>query len=1491
MGLKTEKKIVQNLLHKDLSYEIHGAAIEVRKDFGPGHKEKLYQDAFAMELKRKNIGFKKEPAIKIYSPKDGKYVGLYRPDFVVDEKIIIEMKAKEFVNQNEWKRVYDYLRNSKYELAYFINFASTRLFVKRIIFTNDRKPFLKEFLLVFISLLLVLFSVLPVQGAAGINPQFNYQGRLTNSSGANVSDGAYNFVFKLYTASSGGSAIWTETWSAATRFSSTVTGTPPISGGTSVTYVNDATESYLAIGDALYNTTANDEVIIESFDTGANTITISPTSKAWSSSDAITTRIYVRSGLFSSRLGSIASLSSINLNQTPLYLGVAVGADSEMTPRKRITSVLQAFQANKLDGYLTSTSTSAASEYGSTLTVSDTGIVTTGTDATYGLNISATRTGATGGTINTYGLYSAVTGDTGGTSTAVGGYFSATGADDNYGLIVANGTVGIGPGPLSTTFALQVNDVSESVAFAIEKTNGVVVLAGADATLMAKLKVGNVVGYTSAIFSSNENGVGIIGGAGGTPGITFNAYQPSSGDFLSLGSGFGGSIYLNTGIGSLSFILTNSVGSYGATFTQNTPLTILNDGKIGIGTTSPLLKLDVAGSGRFTGASTSVLTGSIDPAASTTVTGVGTLFTTELVVGDRITVTGETRTVTAIASNTSLTVDTAFSDNANDTSPDKLAAIFVARDSSNAVKMVVNDLGNVGIGTTSPNNRLEVLSTTTPQMRVAYDASNYATIAVASNGATTVDAAGAGAAFSFSDAASFPAGATITCTGCITDANVVDTITASNYLPLAGGTLTGNLLFSADNTYDIGASGATRPRTGYFGTSVVVGSTTTITTNAVNFSSAATMSLANSTNALNIDSDTLVVDALNNRVGIGTNAPNTALDLNGALTQRGMAAPAVSPSGQGRLYFDSTANKMKISENGGAYVNLLGETITSNTAARVYRSGAQSISVATYTKIQFNAENYDTGNNFDSTTNYRYIVPVSGRYLISSALESIMTVGNEERLYIYINGVSQARAFTLTGATSNNSIIITNILNLAANDYIEIYYYQNVGTKDIIGTSESTYLSIHRLTDAADGDWVLSGNNMYSNVSGNVGIGASSPTHKLQITDTDTTAGRAGLYVAQSGAVSGTGYGGYFTKTGASTTNIGLYASATGATNNYAAIFENGSVGIGTTGPGRKLDVLEAASNPQLRISQSGSVYSELYIDASGDLRISATGGDIRILDENLRICAGGACPSDPSGLSGNGNILAEGTIFAAGFSPATCPAGMISVPASPADGTQGFCVDKYETQSSGGNAVSVEGGSPWVSITQYDARAQCIRAGKHLITESEWQTIAHSIENVGWNWNGGVAGTNQMSDGHSDNSPSSGLATAADTSPCSGTGQTCDTSTWDSQRRIYKLGNGEYIWDFGGNVWEWTDAINHDDYPIYNSAAAGWVACSTSGDGICGNTRTTNDQWYRGGTTAARGFIRGGHWADGALFGAFALLLADAPGSLGASLGFRCAQ
>lgn len=132
------------LLHERLSYEIRGCAMEVRKNYGPGHKEGVYQNAFAEELTYRNIAFRKEESIKIYSPKSGKVMGTYRPDFIIDGKIIVELKALTMIPKKIVNQLYDYLRNSEFELGLLINFGGNKLYIKRIIYTNDHKPWFKK---------------------------------------------------------------------------------------------------------------------------------------------------------------------------------------------------------------------------------------------------------------------------------------------------------------------------------------------------------------------------------------------------------------------------------------------------------------------------------------------------------------------------------------------------------------------------------------------------------------------------------------------------------------------------------------------------------------------------------------------------------------------------------------------------------------------------------------------------------------------------------------------------------------------------------------------------------------------------------------------------------------------------------------------------------------------------------------------------------------------------------------------------------------------------------------------------------------------------------------------------------------------------------------------------------------------------------------------------------------------------------------------------
>jgi hypothetical protein len=89
------------------------------------------------------------------------------------------------------------------------------------------------------------------------------------------------------------------------------------------------------------------------------------------------------------------------------------------------------------------------------------------------------------------------------------------------------------------------------------------------------------------------------------------------------------------------------------------------------------------------------ITGNINPIASTTVTGVGTVFTTQAKIGDKLVVSGETRTITGITSDTVLTVDVATTNTADDASPEIHPASFVVLDDSGGIDFVIDTDGNI----------------------------------------------------------------------------------------------------------------------------------------------------------------------------------------------------------------------------------------------------------------------------------------------------------------------------------------------------------------------------------------------------------------------------------------------------------------------------------------------------------------------------------------------------------------------------------------------------------------------------------------------------------------------------------------------------------------------------------------------------------------------------------------------------------------------------
>ncbi len=120
-----------DLLYKELSYSVIGAAMEVHKILGQGFLESVYQAALATELEIKNIPFQQQ--IHLPVTYKNKIIGEYIADYIVDEKIIIEIKAVSQLNNSHQAQAMHYLAATGMRLALLINFGETSLQYKRII--------------------------------------------------------------------------------------------------------------------------------------------------------------------------------------------------------------------------------------------------------------------------------------------------------------------------------------------------------------------------------------------------------------------------------------------------------------------------------------------------------------------------------------------------------------------------------------------------------------------------------------------------------------------------------------------------------------------------------------------------------------------------------------------------------------------------------------------------------------------------------------------------------------------------------------------------------------------------------------------------------------------------------------------------------------------------------------------------------------------------------------------------------------------------------------------------------------------------------------------------------------------------------------------------------------------------------------------------------------------------------------------------------------
>jgi GxxExxY protein len=125
-----------NLLHQNLSDTILKIYFEVYNVLGYGFLEKVYQNAMYFELKSKGYKVEAQKQIKVYYK--SQLVGDYFADLLIDDSIILELKACECLMDEHKAQLLNYLKATDVEIGLLLNFGTAPEF-KRSIYTNDRK--------------------------------------------------------------------------------------------------------------------------------------------------------------------------------------------------------------------------------------------------------------------------------------------------------------------------------------------------------------------------------------------------------------------------------------------------------------------------------------------------------------------------------------------------------------------------------------------------------------------------------------------------------------------------------------------------------------------------------------------------------------------------------------------------------------------------------------------------------------------------------------------------------------------------------------------------------------------------------------------------------------------------------------------------------------------------------------------------------------------------------------------------------------------------------------------------------------------------------------------------------------------------------------------------------------------------------------------------------------------------------------------------------
>lgn len=116
----------------DLSNKIIGLAINIHKALGPGFMERIYTRALAYEFEKEKIKFSQEKTIRVKY--ENLFLGEHRLDFLVENEIILEIKAVFEINNFHLAQILSYLKAADKRLGLILNFSRSKLEIKRVVY-------------------------------------------------------------------------------------------------------------------------------------------------------------------------------------------------------------------------------------------------------------------------------------------------------------------------------------------------------------------------------------------------------------------------------------------------------------------------------------------------------------------------------------------------------------------------------------------------------------------------------------------------------------------------------------------------------------------------------------------------------------------------------------------------------------------------------------------------------------------------------------------------------------------------------------------------------------------------------------------------------------------------------------------------------------------------------------------------------------------------------------------------------------------------------------------------------------------------------------------------------------------------------------------------------------------------------------------------------------------------------------------------------------